>query len=137
LGDLGDAVLDEPGFVALAQVVEVQPAIERGDAVVGVALGGGMPVTAVEAGAAVQAAVAADVLWQEVPAGWQGPGPAVWSRHRGRRRGQDCRRSRVETPTAIGTLRLDRDPVDRAGTAGENGMCRASWHTVATVYRRR
>ena len=59
LDDLGDPVLDEPGFVAVAQVVEMQPSDDRGDAVVGVALDGGMPVAAVGAGAAVQAAGAA------------------------------------------------------------------------------
>jgi len=58
LGDLGHAVFDQPGLMAVPQVVEVQPAHDCGDAGVGVAVGGGSPVAAVEAGAAVQAAVA-------------------------------------------------------------------------------
>jgi hypothetical protein len=58
LGDLGDAVLDEPGLVAVSEIVEVQPADDRGDAVVRVAVDGGMPAPAVEAGAAVQPTVA-------------------------------------------------------------------------------
>jgi hypothetical protein len=58
LSDLGDAVFDEPGLVTVAQVVEVQTLDDRGDAVVRVTVDGGMPVTAVEAGTAVQSAVA-------------------------------------------------------------------------------
>lgn len=53
LGSLGHAVFDEPGFVAVPQVVKVQSADDGGDAVGGVAVGGGSPVAAVEAGAAV------------------------------------------------------------------------------------
>ena len=37
LGDFGDAVFDEPGFVAVPQVVEVHPGDDRRDSFVGVA----------------------------------------------------------------------------------------------------
>ena len=59
LGDLRHVVFDEPGFVTVSQVVEVQPSNDRRGAIVGIAVDGGVPVAAVEAGAAVQAAVAA------------------------------------------------------------------------------
>ena len=57
LDDLGDSVLDEPGFVGVAQVVEVDPGLDRRPSASWVAGQGGQPDPAAEVGAAVQPAV--------------------------------------------------------------------------------
>jgi hypothetical protein len=55
LDDLGDPVLDEPGFVGVAQVVEVHPGLDRRPSASWVAGQGGQPDPAAEVG--VQPAV--------------------------------------------------------------------------------
>ncbi|WP_240942915.1 hypothetical protein, partial [Planosporangium thailandense] len=56
LGDLGDAVLDQPGLVRVPEIVEVHAGQDRRDAGGRVAGDGGGPGAAVEVGAALEAA---------------------------------------------------------------------------------
>jgi hypothetical protein len=70
LGDLGNVVLDEPGLVGMAKVVEVHAGDDRRGVVLGVAVEGGAEDAAGEAGAAVETtAGAAEDLRVVVAAG--------------------------------------------------------------------
>ena len=79
LGDLGDAIFDEPRLVGMAEVVEVQPGVDRAGALGGVAGDGGEPDPAAEPAEVEQSSVRAGLLHPSSPGG----GGRAWLRRLG------------------------------------------------------